>query len=239
MHRLLTLGNSSIPVTIMRGKPHRIKLTFQDGRLVVFTGTGQLQPPDMDFIRQKSRWITRHYQQQGQSHQHRSWLASRLHSHALVFGRVVALHFELAPGSRFRLQGDVFHIYVPARYMGHQAAVAQAALRRMADNYLKRRTAELAAQTGLTPDRVVVKSHRSKWGSCSTLKNINLNWHLILLDKQVIDYVIIHELAHLREMNHGPNFWALVARHMPDYKTHLARLRQHQWVIGLYDGVGK
>ncbi|MBX3102987.1 MAG: M48 family metallopeptidase, partial [Bacteroidetes bacterium] len=73
------------------------------------------------------------------------------------------------------------------------------------------------------------------WGSCSSKRNINLNWHLILMDKAVIDYVIIHELMHLREMNHSARFWAHVSTYFPDYRKAIAILKQEQWKIGLYE----
>ncbi len=66
--------------------------------------------------------------------------------------------------------------------------------------------------------RVVIRNQKSRWGSCSGKKNLNFNYKLVFLPLPLADYVIVHELCHLKEMNHGKNFWALVAQQIPDYK---------------------
>ena len=78
-----------------------------------------------------------------------------------------------------------------------------------------------------------MKDLSSKWGSCSSLQNINLNWQLIFLEESLIDYVIIHELMHLREMNHSPRFWNWVGKYYPDYKKARKLLKDRQWLIGI------
>lgn len=76
--------------------------------------------------------------------------------------------------------------------------------------YLPMRVNQLANEHGFKYEQVFIKNLKSKWGSCSTQKNINLNLHLVRVSDQLIDYIILHELAHTREMNHGPAFWALL-----------------------------
>jgi predicted metal-dependent hydrolase len=72
-----------------------------------------------------------------------------------------------------------------------------------------------------------IKDQRTLWGSCSREGNINFNWRVVLAPPAVLDYLVIHELAHLREMNHSRRFWALVAAQCPDWKQHRAWLREH------------
>jgi len=73
---------------------------------------------------------------------------------------------------------------------------------------------------------VYLKYNRSNWGSCSTNKNINLSTRLLLVPDEVLDYVIIHELAHLKEMNHSKKFWAWVEQADPDWREHTAWLEE-------------
>jgi len=73
-----------------------------------------------------------------------------------------------------------------------------------------------ARRLALKPKRIAVRDQSSRWGSCSTTGVLSFSWRLILAPERILDYVAAHEVAHLREMNHGPRFWALVRQSMPD-----------------------
>lgn len=73
--------------------------------------------------------------------------------------------------------------------------------------------------------KVTIRDQRSRWGSCSSLRNLNFNYRIIDLDKDLADYIIVHELCHLVEMNHYKSFWDLVAISIPDYKDRIIRLK--------------
>ncbi len=88
-------------------------------------------------------------------------------------------------------------------------------LRFEAQKYLPAHTRELALQHGFALGEVKVRNNTSRWGSCSGTNNINLNIHLMRLPQPLIDYVVLHELAHTREKNHGPAFWALLEKILP------------------------
>jgi predicted metal-dependent hydrolase len=92
------------------------------------------------------------------------------------------------------------------------------ALRRKAWSVFNERLAAQAARFGVAAPRLSLSSAHTRWGSCSLKTGIRLNWRLIHCDPSIIDYVIVHELAHLSEMNHSARFWAIVARHFPDYR---------------------
>ncbi|MCC7429912.1 M48 family metallopeptidase [bacterium] len=70
----------------------------------------------------------------------------------------------------------------------------------------------------LQVNKIFIKNQKSRWGSCSVLGNINLNWRLLFAPEKIIDYVIVHELCHLKEMNHSKKFWELVGKEIPNYK---------------------
>ncbi|MGH2442229.1 MAG: M48 family metallopeptidase [Chloroflexota bacterium] len=75
--------------------------------------------------------------------------------------------------------------------------------------------------------RVAIKDQRSRWGSCSSLGNLNFNWRLVMAPPEVLDYVVVHELMHLFEPNHGPGFWKGVTHWCPEQRRQRAWLRQH------------
>jgi predicted metal-dependent hydrolase len=92
------------------------------------------------------------------------------------------------------------------------------ALRDRAVRELPPRLMELAARHGLSVSRVSIRNQRWRWGSCSRNGHICLNWRLVTMPESVRDYVLIHELMHLKQQNHGPRFWALVEAACPGYR---------------------
>jgi predicted metal-dependent hydrolase len=99
------------------------------------------------------------------------------------------------------------------------------AMRVHAGEQLPRRLKDLALAHGLTVERVSIRDQRTRWGSCGRNGHITLNWRLVLMPDAVRDYVLIHELMHLRRMDHSPAFWRCVAAACPDYATASAWLR--------------
>ena len=105
------------------------------------------------------------------------------------------------------------------------AADAQRALIARARKELPPRLLALAAQHGVAVTRISIRNQRWRWGSCSRSGHICLNWRLVTMPDSVRDYVLIHELMHLKRMDHSPKFWKLVAQAFPSYKEARAWLR--------------
>ena len=101
-----------------------------------------------------------------------------------------------------------------------------AALKKRALEILLPRAECHAARLGVTFGRISVRSQKSRWGSCSGKGNLSFNCLLALCPEKAVDYVVIHELCHRKEMNHSPRFWALVERAMPDYRPWRAWLKK-------------
>lgn len=94
---------------------------------------------------------------------------------------------------------------------------------------IRARIAHFAPRIGVAfGGRVAIREQKTRWGSCSGKGNLNFNWKLIMAPPQVLDYVVIHELCHLREFNHSPRFWALVEGQMPEYKSWKKWLDTHK-----------
>jgi predicted metal-dependent hydrolase len=100
--------------------------------------------------------------------------------------------------------------------------------RQQAEELIKKRVDERCSRLGVTYGRLIVRGAKTRWGSCSQKGNLNFNWKLMMTPEPVIDYVIIHELAHLKEMNHSKNFWKLVAEHCPQWRKHRKWLKEHE-----------
>ncbi|HEX9721762.1 MAG TPA: M48 family metallopeptidase [Candidatus Paceibacterota bacterium] len=80
---------------------------------------------------------------------------------------------------------------------------------------------------GFAFGRVAVRNTKSRWGSCSTKGNLNFSYRILFLPEHLADYIVVHELCHLQELNHSPRFWQLVAQTVPDYKERRKALRNN------------
>ena len=128
------------------------------------------------------------------------------------------------------LAADVFRV---ARLDGDLRSTLEAQFARRAKIELPGRTWELAALTGMDVKQVTVRNQRSRWGSCSANGTISLNWRLVQTPDFVRDYIIYHELMHLREMNHSARFWARVAEVCPGWQDAERWIKRNGSVIGL------
>lgn len=100
-----------------------------------------------------------------------------------------------------------------------------AALKTRALEVFAERADSLAPQLPVERPRIALSDAQTRWGSCSAKGGVRLNWRLVHVPLRLIDYVVAHELAHVREMNHSPRFWSLVERALPDYRAARAELR--------------
>lgn len=97
----------------------------------------------------------------------------------------------------------------------------------LAKKIFGRKCREYAEIMGVTYGRITIREQKTRWGSCSAAGNLNFNWRLVEMPEEIIDYLVVHELAHRREMNHSKAFWAIVEQTLPDYKVRREWLRKN------------
>jgi predicted metal-dependent hydrolase len=149
------------------------------------------------------------------------------------------------PGTEIHFRGELVRIGSDAdgwvHFGSERVKVSDAAadlrpaiqqhLRKLATRELPLRVMELAVFHGISVSRVSVRNQKSRWGSCSRRGTISLNWRLIQTPGFVRDYIILHELAHRRQMNHSAKFWREVERLIPDYLQARQWLKQHSKLL--------
>ena len=96
--------------------------------------------------------------------------------------------------------------------------------RKKARQRLEDRCAYYAGRMGVSYNRIAIRAAKTRWGSCSAQGNLNFHWKLVLMPPEVLDYVVVHELAHRKEMNHSQRFWEEVEKILPDYR------RRRKWL---------
>jgi predicted metal-dependent hydrolase len=189
-----------------RARDTQLRLPYRDaprsaGGLVSVPGV----PAPVAFVRRKG---ARHYilrvRLDGVVRVTVPWHGSRAEAGAFLRARrewiVRELHRQDVSRNRSRLPHDV-----------------ESALRRQAARELPQRLAELARLHGFTITAVSIRNQRTRWGSCSPTGRISLNWRLVQVPPEVCDYVLLHELTHLRHLNHSARFWRELARVCPGH----------------------
>jgi predicted metal-dependent hydrolase len=165
-----------------------------------------------DFVARQRRWIERERQRVLLEHGSREWQD----------GSEIWLHGERVRVTVDRNADGITILYGDRRVAARSGADVRAAieldLRQLARDELEPRLRELAAQHDLRPGRVSIRNQRSRWGSCAREGNIALNFRLVQMPPAIRDYVLLHELMHLRQQNHSRRFWRLVEQVCPDFK---------------------
>ena len=126
------------------------------------------------------------------------------------------------------VKAGVRHEVVDGRIQLRQSAVSQSSLKQVLENFYRNRAREFlsdrvdhyANKIGVEYKQVELRNQRTLWGSCSTTGTLSLNWRLVMSPPDIVDYVVIHELAHLIEAGHNREFWRIVSEYDPDYKQH-------------------
>jgi predicted metal-dependent hydrolase len=198
-----------------------------DGALRVTMPRGGSRHGALDFIERQRPWIERQRRDRSSGLPvSREWRAG-----TTVFfrGVPVTLHVDCA-GAQAVVCLDDQRVPLPDAYADLRPAITRH-FRRLAHRELKPWLERLARQHGLTVKKVIIRNQRSLWGSCAPSGTISLNWRLLQMPHDVAEYVILHELMHLREANHSTRYWAHVASVCPAFEQHRRWLRRHGRVL--------
>ena len=236
--REILLGSHRVAYALRRSRRRSIGFVVGAEGLAVsaprWVGVGEIEAA----LREKSAWILRKLQEQRERGQ-------RLDAARVDWRDGVVLPFLGAPVS-VRLDGRttgavlhvepqrVLHLGLPPTAAPEQIRDAvQSWLQRQARRIFEERCAQFAPRLGVQVRRLSLSSAATRWGSANVDGSIRLNWRLVHFGLPVIDYVVTHELAHLREMNHGPAFWDVVRSALPDFESARGALRHD--VLPVFD----
>lgn len=170
----------------------------------------------ISFLMSKSDWIQKH-------------LRLKPHNHYLLFGEsiIVKSNYHLFEKKiKCSLDSRVLSVSIPSNESSSVKIIYESWLFQKAMDYLPLRINELAEANSFKPGKISIRRQRTRWGSCSKSGSIALNYKLMMLRKELIDYVIIHELCHLIELNHSKKFWNLVKKILPGFAQLRQELRQ-------------
>ncbi len=211
-----------------RARNYRLTLR-RDGTAVATIPVRGSEREALRFVEEHREWLERARERQRK--RPRAAEVWTIGTHVLWRGELTEVRIA-ADGERPQvcLAADVFRVL---RIEGDLRPTLEAHFARRAKVELPGRTWELAALTGVEVKFVTVRNQRSRWGSCSANGTISLNWRLVQTPDFVRDYIIYHELMHLREMNHSDRFWARVEEVCPGWREAEQWIKRNGALVGL------
>jgi predicted metal-dependent hydrolase len=221
--RRLTLGSDPVEYVLVRRRGRRgVGLKVDENGLTVSAPSAMALARIEALVRESERWVLRKIAEW----KTRQVPPVRWEDGASLpyLGRSVVLRIAHGRRGDATVAGDEMQVTVRDASAAEIRRVVVAWYRRLARAHLGARLSELAHRAGLAPPRFFLSSALARWGSCNSRREIRLAWRLLKAPPDLVDYVICHELAHLRHMNHSAAFWAEVERQCPDYRRLRAAL---------------
>lgn len=214
-----SIGNVSFAVN---ERAKRIRLSIKsDGTVIVSIPSRQLYADAVRFAESKADWIKKHrkkIESKATIFAPESCFKTRFHKLAITKITTHKVYNRVGNG--------VVQIFIPESIDHKQPRIQDFIRKTLVDVmrweakvYLPKRLRELADKHGFDYQNVSIKNNSTRWGSCSSANNINLNLHLMRIPEHLIDYVLLHELAHTVVKNHGEKFWLLLEQVYPNAKT--------------------
>ena len=223
------IKENNIAIDIMRTQRRKsISITIADNRVKIAVPYHLPQDQIDKLLKKKSKWIKEKLfvQSQIQPARKKDYVSGE---DFLYLGRHYRLKVLLGKKYLVELKNGYLTVYVKdkSKTAKTKRLIKQWYLKQ-ASIYLIKKTEQLASTLSLTFNFTKVREYKSRWGSCSTSGNIFYNWRLVMAPPKIIEYVVFHELMHLKEHNHSPKFWKMLRSAYPDLDT------AKQWLV--YNG---
>ncbi|MFP4687432.1 MAG: M48 family metallopeptidase, partial [bacterium] len=202
-----------------RAKRHRIDVSMRGVKVVIPKGSS-VDPAEL--VAERREWIE---EKVAKFAEHRRRIPERQFADGAVWP-------YLGEKKQLVVNGSAYHRLEGERIILAQKKVAKSSIKEELEKFFRRRarayltglTDRWAEKIGVKYNRIFIRNQRTRWGSCSSKNNLNYNYRLIMAPPEVVEYIVIHELCHLRYSNHGAKFKRLLASLCPEYK------KQENWL---------
>ena len=224
-------GETQLTYTIRRSTRRKktVAVTVDPAGAVLLLAPEHLTTDELDeIVSRKAGWIVRrlrHAKSHGPPLAPREFVSGES---VLYLGRHYRLKVNPSEAGDAKLRGGWLHVSAPKgpRQTAHVREAVVSWFRRHAAKRLPEHVAAWRPRAGVPMPRVIVSNQQKRWGSCDRNGTIRLNWRIIQAPMRLVDYVVVHELVHLRHRGHGRTYWQAVGRIMPDYERRRDDLRR-------------
>lgn len=218
---ITSLDGSSIPVTIRqspRAKRISISVSHTGNEVALVYPKRVSLKRAMEFLHSKTGWISQ------QCFSQPAPIPFVPGNNIPVLGEILTLHNIPATRGETTMEDGQLTITCLPEFFSRRVWDY---LKKMLSDEIKKLASEKAEILDVKPGRITLRDTSTRWGSCSSSGNLSFSTRLVFTPREVMDYLVCHELAHLKEMNHSRTFWRHVATLCPDYKTHETWLKKH------------
>lgn len=223
-----------IEYNLSRSKRKTIGIRIKPDKSVTVTAPYRLTDTYIrSMVSKKADWIVKKLSEiDTTSVQERNYINGEVFS---ILGKEYFLDIKKEAGlkkAKAGIFGNSVIVTVPegALYTEYKDIIQQALsewLKEYASEIINRRLGFFAEIMGVKPNKILLKSQKTIWGSCTRENNVNINWKIIMAPVEIVDYLIVHELAHIKVKNHSKAFWSLVENVLPDHKARRKWLREN------------
>jgi predicted metal-dependent hydrolase len=225
--KTLYFGQRQIPYTLVSSRLARavhIKVSVKKGLEVVVPFRYNVDRAER-FLISKQDWIIKHFDKMRELKSSQPAFADG--SQITLFGQPIKVRIlkHLKARNYVSETADEIHVYCTGTVLSAKKAI-KTHFRKTAREYLEHKTHELSRIMDVHYGKIAIREQASRWGSCSGKNNLNFNWKLIFFEPEIINYVIMHELAHTVHHNHSEKFYAFLAEFCPNYKLLRKKLRK-------------
>jgi predicted metal-dependent hydrolase len=204
------------------------------GTLIVKTGMNLFGSHVKQILKKHKNWISEQYETLMKVFRKIKHVSIENNSTIPIFATNTRIYISNLDTDEVKMEynGVSIKITKPHNYSAGQLRIDFLDfLKEIARTYITKRVQFFANKNSFTFNKIFIRSQKTKWGSCSSLSNLSFNYQLIFAPKKVIDYVIVHELCHLRQMNHSKKFWDEVKKALPNYTEYKDWLHQNEYKV--------
>lgn len=211
-------------------RARRLRITVSENGVTVTLPKGSTRRDAEVFLQQNAEWLSIQLARV-ESNRKKASQPALPRDVILLRGRPTQIVTVVEPARKSRAllenTGDRLKIHLPAGAENSKGQVVEKGLRSMARIEIEREVVVQSRLMRLSPASVTIRDQRTRWGSCSTNGTLSFNWRLVMAPPEILRYVVVHELSHMREPNHSAAFWKVVAQYYPDYREARAWLKKN------------
>ena len=225
----VTIGKTKIPYRVVQSKRKTTEILVDKSGVQVLTSKAKNDKTIHDSIQNHSKWIFK------KQLQLRDYVPSQItfkHKSKLPYlGKWHMLEISKSSSASFEFKDGKFNASLKNPTKNNIKKLFLDWEKQQAESFLQKRIAKHSNSTKLIPSKIIVKDLKTKWGGVSKKRTLTINQKLIRASGKIIDYVIIHELCHLKIPNHGQSFWNMMSSKMPDFERRKIWLKQNHSML--------